>query len=85
MKMEIPEIQKHSLTRLISFLNGCRLNDIERVAHTRLSFGDLIKGRFLRPKERHEQFINLYCEAIKYNKLSIIEYPMEFNPILNRR
>ena len=77
------EIQKQTLTHLISFMNGCSLrNDIEGVAHTHLSFGDLIQGRFYISKEKHEDFINLYCEAIKYNKLSIIECPMEFNPIL---
>ena len=45
--MEMSEIQKQSLTRLITFMNGCRLRKvIEGVAHTHLSFGDLIQGRF---------------------------------------
>ena len=75
--------QKRTLTHLITFMNGCRLPyDIEGVVQTHLSFGVLIKGKFYIPKEKHEEFINLYCEAIKYNKLSIIERPTDYNPIL---
>ena len=71
-----------NLTLLISFLNGCRhMKDIEGVA-THLSFGDIIQGRFFIPVEKHQEFIKLYLEAIKYHRLSILECPTEYNPIL---
>ena len=83
MVMQISEMQKQSLTHVLTFFTGCRHRNVnEGDAHTHLSFGDLIKGRFQISKEKHEEFINSYCDAIKYNKSSIIECPMEFNPIL---
>ena len=76
------EAKSHSLTHLISFLDGCRprKNDIEVVTH--LSFGDLIQGRFNIPVEKHEEFIKLYTKASKYHRLSILECPTEYNHIL---
>ena len=83
MKIENSDNKKQTLTRLISYLNGCRhVKDIEGVEPTHLSFGDIIQGRFFISNEKHEEFIILYSEAIKYHRLSILETPSAYSPIL---
>ena len=83
MNIKNSDNKNQTLTHLISFMNGCRhVKDIEGVAHTHLSFGDIIQGRFFIPNEKQEEFIKLYLEAIKYHRLSVLEIPTEYNPIL---
>ena len=74
----MPDIEKHSLTHSISFLRSCRHEkDIEGVEPTHLSFGDIIQGRFFISNDKHEEFMNLYCQAIKCHSLTILEIPTE--------
>ena len=82
--MSVQSLQDKSqfLTPLKIFLDGCRscLEDSEGVTH--IGYGTIIQGKFFIPNEKHEDFIKLYTNAIKYHHLSILETPTEYNPIL---
>jgi hypothetical protein len=69
-----------SLTELKTFLSKHHSENAEDTTH--LSYG-LVQGKFKLDKGEREEFMKLYYRAVKNgNKLSIIEKPIEYSPLV---